>query len=133
MLKNVVTDDFSRLCEVSDKYQYLTILDEMEGGPLSSTEYLNLLTKPEDVLALLVVPRRMSQDTYRILGQIHNSNVGHLGVERTIAKLRRSNNIWEGMRSDVIAFIRGCPLCQKCPKLKYQYTQTHVRPQRMGS
>ena len=90
----------------------------MEGGPLSSTEYLNLLTEPENELALLVVPGRMSQDTYRKLSQIHNTSVGHLGIERTIAKLRRSNNIWEGMRSDVIAFIRGCPLCQKMSKTK---------------
>ena len=115
-VKNVVTDDFSRLCAVSDKNQFLTLLEEIEE-PLS-TEYLNLLTEPKDELALLVVPKKISQDTYRKLSQIHNSSVGHLGVERTLAKLRRSNNIWEGMRSDVIAFIRGCPLCQKMSKIK---------------
>ena len=60
----------------------------------------------------------MSQDTYRKLSQIHNTSVGYLGIERTLAKLRRSNNIWEGMRSDVIAFIRDCPLCQKMSRIK---------------
>ena len=85
-------------------------LEEIEGRTSIIYRVSQLSDRTENELALLVVPRRMSQDTYRKLSQIHNTSVGHLGIERTIAKLRRSNNIWEGMRSDVIAFIRGCPL-----------------------
>ena len=101
------------------KNQYLTILEqEIEGRTSILYRVSQLSDRTENELALLVVPRRMSQDTYRKLSQIHNTSVGHLGVERTIAKLMRSNNIWEGMRSDVIAFISDCPLCQKMSKTK---------------
>ena len=34
----------SRLCEISDKTEYLTLLEELDG-PLSN-EYLNLMTEP---------------------------------------------------------------------------------------
>ena len=93
-------------------------LEEIEGRTSIIYRVPQLSDRTENELALLVVPRRMSQDTYRTLSKIHNSSVGHLGVERTIAELRRSNNIWEGMRSDVIAFIRSCPLCQKMSRIK---------------
>ena len=118
-VKNVVTDDFSRLCEVSDKTEYLTVLEELDS-PLA-TEYLNLITesiKTEEELALLIQPRVLPRDIYNKLIKIHNSYVGHLGVERTLFKLKRSNDNWEGMRADVISFIQQCPCCQKMSRIK---------------
>ena len=41
--KNEITDSWSRLCAVSDKTQYLTLLEEMEAPEAS--EYLNLMTE----------------------------------------------------------------------------------------
>ena len=118
-IKNGVTDDLSRLCEISDKTEYLTLLEELDG-PLSN-EYLNLMTEPirsAEEIALLVVPKELNQDIYRKLAKIHNSQVGHLGVERTYAKLKRSNDMWEGMRADIISFIGQCPCCQKMSRIK---------------
>jgi hypothetical protein len=115
---NEITDSWSRLCAVSDKTQYLTALEEM-GCPAS--EYLNLMTETvmdTEEIALLVQPRVIAPDIYRKLGKVHNSSVGHLGVERTLAKLRRHNDVWEGMRADIILFIKQCPCCQKMSRLK---------------
>ena len=115
---NEITDSWSRLCAVSDKTQYLTALEEM-GCPAS--EYLNLMTETvmdTEEIALLVQPRVIAPDIYRKLGKVHNSSVEHLGVERTLAKLRRHNDVWEGMRADIILFIKQCPCCQKMSRLK---------------
>jgi hypothetical protein len=52
-------------------------------GPLS-TEYLNIVYEPqrtEEEIALLVVPKELSKEVYDKLIKIHNSKVGHLGVE----------------------------------------------------
>ena len=69
-----VTDIFSRLCEISDKTEYLTLLEELDG-PLS-IEYLNLMYEPSrstEEIALLVVPKELNQDIYRKLAKTHNS------------------------------------------------------------
>ena len=117
---NFVTDDFSRLCIVSDKTEYLTLLEEWGDDPLAE-EYVNLISESimtnEDI-ALLVQPRILSYDIFKKLSTVHNSIVGHLGVERTLVKLKRSKDIWEGMRSDVILFIQQCPCCQKMSRIK---------------
>ena len=111
---NEITDSWSRLCAVSDKTQYLTLLEERETP---ASEYLNLLTEKEDI-ALLVQPRVLTTQIHTKLSKVHNSSVGHLGVERTMAKLKRHNDVWESMRSDIILFIKQCPCCQKMSKLK---------------
>jgi len=67
---------------------------------------------------LLIQPRVLPRDIYNKLIKIHNSYVGHLGVERTLFKLKRSNDEWEGMRADVISFIQQCPCCQKMSRIK---------------
>ena len=44
---------------------------------------------------------------------VHNAVVGHRGVKRTIELLQESGVEWASMQSDVEAFIRSCPTCQK--------------------
>ena len=121
---NVVTDTFSRLCE-RDNTEFLTLLEELDG-PLS-IEYLNLMHEPfrsTEEIALLVTPKELSVHIYEKLHKIHNSYVGHLGVERTFAKLKRSDDLWEGARADIISFIGQCACCQKMSRLKVQIHTT---------
>jgi len=116
---NEITDTWSRLCAVSDKTEYLTILEEMECP--DSSEYLNLMTEREvtvEELAILAQPRNLTKELYQKIAKVHNSTVGHLGVERVMAKLKRLEDTWEGMRADVILFLKQCPACQKMSRLK---------------
>ena len=48
-----------------------------------------------------------------VLMSVHNSLVGHLGVNATIDKLHVNGHHWSTMRRDVILFIQNCPDCQK--------------------
>ena len=70
----------------------------MSGQVLS--ESLNALDP-----SLKVIPR----DVYNRISAVHNSNVGHLRVEKTLRKLLRQQYIQEYLRK----YITRCPLCQK--------------------
>jgi hypothetical protein len=44
---------------------------------------------------------------------VHNSTVGHDGVEATLTELRKLNQQGPNMRKHVKRFIKLCPCCQK--------------------
>ena len=67
--------------------------------------------------------RRMDSDKYDLISKVHNSTVGHHGVERTITQLQKllssyKNPGWAGLRTDVTNFVRKCPCCQKMSQLR---------------
>jgi transposase InsO family protein len=49
---------------------------------------------------------------------VHNSLVGHAGVERCLKRLGDSKQTWRYMREHVRAFIKACACCQKMSALK---------------
>ena len=87
-LKNVVADGFSRLLPIS-----VEILCVLKG---------------------LKIP----DDKYKLLGQVHNTTVGHHGLDRMLKKLRSQNIEWKEMRDHARKFIDNCPCCQKMNNLK---------------
>ena len=98
---NVVADLFSRLVE-----DQTPVVDK-------------------DPIFLLAFPGRpkIPQKEYRLIGRVHNSLVGHHGVERTLGKLLRLCTAlklrpWVYMRQHVKLFIKQCPCCQKMSVLK---------------
>ena len=104
--KNIVADSLSRLAEI----------------PVESINSMhNYFSK------------KVPEDKYAILRQVHNSTVGHFGKEKTIEKLllkiqkekRKDLQDWPDMRAHVTMFIRRCPACQKMSHLKVPI-QTHA-------
>ena len=93
---NIEADGFSRLCQ----------LPTVEEIP---TEML---------LANTEIDPRLSMDTYQKIASVHNSDIGHFGVDKTIAKLQSVGTTWSTMRHDVNTFIKRCPCCQKMSVLK---------------
>jgi transposase InsO family protein len=61
---------------------------------------------------------KIPDDKYKILGQVHNTNVGHHGLDRMIHKLRSRGQEWKEMRDHVRKFIDNCPCCQKMNNLR---------------
>ena len=117
---NEISDSLSRLCAVSDSTEYLTMLEEHDVAPAQNL-YLNLLqerTPSDEELAILVQPRTLSPETIQKIKNVHNSVVGHLGVERTMYKLQRLKQTWPQMKADIVTFIKKCPLCQKMSYLR---------------
>ena len=116
--ENEISDTFSRLCSVSDKNEYIHPLMEEN----IETEYLGICQEfdknTEYIAPVEEEARSLSTEVYKLMSKVHNSIVGHLGVERTIKKLIRLDHKWPTMRADVIKFIKECPCCQKMSYLK---------------
>ena len=96
------------------------MLEEHSAAP-KPTEYLNLMQEiaiGEEELAVLAQAPTLSDENYAKLAKVHNATVGHLGVERTMFRLKRLNDTWPSMRTDIMLFIKQCPCCQKMSRIK---------------
>ena len=110
----------STLCEISDSTEYLSLIEEYDMAP-KPTEYLNLMHETHidtETLSALAQPPTLSNEIYEKLSKVHNSFVGHLGVERTLYRLKRLKDVWPAMRIDISLFIQQCPCCQKMSQIK---------------
>ena len=116
---NIVADNFSRLCILTEEN-------------LSEEEILQFIEEDETFYSLLElhkIPKRIK----RIIGSVHNSSVGHHGVERTISKIKESGKSWAQMRQHVRTFIARCPCCQLmsqiAPSIRVNpFTINHSKP-----
>jgi hypothetical protein len=55
---------------------------------------------------------------YRIISSVHNSNVGHFRLDRTLKRLKAIGKVWEFQRQHVSYLIDHCPCRQKLSLLK---------------
>ena len=92
--KNQVADGFSRLLDLTPE-----IISVIKG---------------------LKIP----DEQYKLISSVHNSTVGHHGVDRTIAKLTAQNLEWKGIRDHVRKFIDNCP----CQKMNNNRIAIHTHP-----
>lgn len=69
---------------------------------------------------------KIPDDKYKKISTVHNSKIGHHGVERTMNKLYKMGEQWEYMRQHVRKYIKACPCCQKMSVLKI-IIHTHTR------
>jgi transposase InsO family protein len=116
--KNVVADALSRIIEIPfSTMEKAGDIDMREDG---SSESANaevthtLLTIEQE----LIMRRDIPVDIHRQIGTVHNSFVGHHGVERTMGMLARKKFKAERLRQHVTEFIRRCPCCQKMSLIK---------------
>jgi len=121
-LDNIVADNFSRLC----------ILDESVRSDFTDEQILQLIEDDErfyDLSELNKVPNRPK----KIIKKVHNSFVGHHGVEKTIQKLQSAGYQWTNMRQHVRTYIARCSCCQMMSQIaptirSNPYTLSHSKP-----
>ena len=101
---NGIADSMSRLCR-----------NNMIDSPV---EYC-----PHDILSANIIEKfKLSSFQYRSITALHNSNVGHFGVDRTMKRLHDVKQQWQFQRQHVKWFIDHCPCCQKNEYVKNTYT-----------
>ena len=61
---------------------------------------------------------RIPNDIYNLIARVHNSQVGHFGVELTLKRVLTNGVTTSNIRSYVRKFIQRCPCCQKMSYLK---------------
>jgi hypothetical protein len=119
-LDNIVADNFSRLCILS------------EDNHETEEEMLQFIEQDERFFSLLEL-KRVPKEAREIIKKVHNSSVGHHGVERTIRKIEESGATWKDMRQHVRTFIAKCPCCQLMSHLapmirSTPFTLSHSKP-----
>ena len=85
---NVVADSFSRLCAIYP---------------------MEILTSDNF---------KIPKDIYKILSDIHNTDVGHFGEEITLSRYIKQGHSVPYIREYIKQFIKQCLCCQKMSKLK---------------
>jgi len=68
---------------------------------------------------------RPTEEQYTQMKSVHNSVVGHNGVETTLKRLKDRGYMWKYMRQMVTKFIRQCDICQKNDARR---REVHVQP-----
>ena len=116
--KNLVADHWSRTVP---KSQFVNPeLDDVEKTKLPPPD-------PEDETTSLLM--NLIGDSFRIpdkifqrISAVHNSVVGHMGVENTLQRIYRDQKGAPEplMRAYIRQFIRQCACCQKMSRVKYQ-------------
>ena len=115
---------YMALSEFSFKIEFIKGVDNGIADSMSRLCRNGMLDHPEehshtDALAASIIPKiKLTKVIYKKIAFVHNSKVGHLGLERTVKRLQNSNNSWEFMRQHVRHFIDHCPCCQKMSLLK---------------
>ena len=97
---NEVADSMSRLCR-----------NNMTESP---REYSAKLILSANIIEKFT----LTQVQYKTIASVHNSNVGHFGLDRTLKRLKAIGKVWEFQRQHVRYFIDHCPCCQKMSLLK---------------
>ena len=97
---NEVADSMSRLCR-----------NNMTDSP---REYSDKVILSANIIEKFT----LTQVQYKTIASVHNSNVGHFGLDRTLKRLKAIGKVWEFQRQHVRYFIDHCPCCQKMSLLK---------------
>ena len=75
-----------------------------------------------DILCAFTEKVILNSSEYQVISPVHNSLVGHSGLERTVKrltfKLQSLKTSWKFLRQKVKRFIALCPCCQKMSQLK---------------
>ena len=99
---NGTADSMSRLCR-----------NNMIDNPREySEEYI--------ISASIIEKFKFTPNEQRVIASVHNSFVGHFGLERTLKRLKEIDETWEFQR-----FIDRCPCCQKMSMLKIHIHAHH--------
>ena len=73
----------------------------------------------ENIISASIIEKfKLTPNQQRVIASVHNSFVGHFGLERTLKRLKEIGETWEFQRQHVRYFIDRCPCCQKMSMLK---------------
>jgi hypothetical protein len=125
---NIVADGLSRFCEFPDELKdslltlfTMDILEEFSTEIKEQDQIANNFVLSTEELHDLQTEKRIPPDLYDVIASVHNSGVGHFGIEITLRRLNEeilkkpslSQIDLSQKRRHVTSFIRACPCCQK--------------------
>ena len=114
---------YMALSEFSFNLSFIRGVDNNIADAMSRICRNNMIDSPEEystskILSVISRSFKPSDILYSKIGKLHNSRVGHFGVERILKRFLAQNDTWKYQRQHVKWFIDHCPCCQKMSVLK---------------
>jgi transposase InsO family protein len=115
---------FMALSEYSFKIEYIPGANNDIADSMSRLCRNNMVDFPQEytpdaiMSANTIEKFKLTRDQYNTISKVHNSQVGHFGLERTLKRLIDKKIVWQYMRQHVRWFIDHCSCCQKMSMLK---------------
>ena len=131
---------YMALSEFSFTLEFIPGVDKDIADSLSRLCHNNMIDSPKEysqeyILSALHIESYKPSESLSIakIGMLHNTVVGHYGLERTLKRFKDLKDIWEYQRQHVRYFIDHCPCCQKKNMLKipiyaYSFTTSTYTP-----
>ena len=115
---------FMALSEFLFKIEFISGVNSDIADSLSQLCRKNMVDVPQEytpatiMSANIIEKFKLTREQYNIISKVHNSHVGHFGLERTLKRLKDRNETWQFLRQRVRWFIDHCSCCQKMSMLK---------------
>ena len=115
---------YMALSEFSFKIEFISGVENGIADSMSRLCRNNMVDLPreyseDEVISSSIIEKfQLTSDQYHHIGKMHNSTVGHFGLERTLKRLKDQKLTWEFQRQHIRYFIDHCPCCQKMSMLK---------------
>ena len=115
---------YMALSEFSFSLEFIPGVDNDIADSLSRLCRNNMIDSPEEyspeyiLSALYIESYEPSSSQYSKIGMLHNTVVGHFGLECTLKRFKDLKDTWEYQRQHVRYFIDHSPCCQKVNILK---------------
>ena len=115
---------YMALMEFSFTIEFIAGIDNDIADAMSRLCRNNMLDSPKEfsqeiqISSSIIEKFKLTKDLYRKIGRMHNSTVGHFGLERTLKRFKDLNETWVFQRQHIRRFIDECPCCQKMSMLK---------------
>ena len=112
------------LSEFTFNIEFISGEDKDIADSMSRLCHNNMIDNPREysveyiISASIIEKFKLTPNQRRVIASVHNSFVGHFGLERTLKRLKEIGETWEFQRQHVIHFIDRCPCCQKMSMLK---------------
>ena len=120
----MITRWFMALSQYSYEIEFISGIDNGIADSMSRlcrnnmTDLPHVYTTSEVLCSNIIEKFKLTPFQYKTISSLHNSTVGHFGLDRTMKRLNDINQKWEFQRQHVRWFIDHCPCCQKMSMLK---------------
>ena len=110
---------YMALSEFSFSLEFIPGVDNDIADSLLRLCHNNMIDSPKEyspeyiLSALHIESYKQSPSQYSKIGMLHNTVVGHYGLERTLKRFKDLKDTWEYQRQHILYFIDNSPCCQK--------------------
>ena len=108
---------YMALSEFTFNIEFISGEDNGIADSMSRLYRNNMIDNPREyseeyiISASMIEKFELTPNQQRVIASVHNSFVGHFGLEHTLKRLKEIDETWEFQRQHVRHFLDRCPCC----------------------